>query len=144
MARPDEKAAFADRLRKALQSAGVRPSPTVVAHEFNRRSAGASITPHSARNWLLGNALPTQDKLRVLADWLQVSPNALRFGAATLKVHLGEADTMAADLDMADREMLRRYLNLRPLERRLVREFVDHLNTSSLVRRGLPWAPSGG
>ena len=50
--------AFADRLRRALAAAGVRPSPTVVANEFNLRHWGRSITPHTARNWLLGQALP--------------------------------------------------------------------------------------
>ena len=66
MERIAESQAFSERLRKALEAAGVRPSPTLVANEFNLRHWGRSITPHTARNWLLGQALPTQDKLVVL------------------------------------------------------------------------------
>ena len=92
MAPVPETLAFADRLRRALEAAGVRPSPTVVANEFNLRYWGRSITPHTARNWLLGQALPTQDKLVVLAEWLQVSPDELRFGKASGGARLSEAD----------------------------------------------------
>ena len=66
MAPIPETQAFAERLRRALDAAGVRPSPTVVANEFNLRHWGRSITPHTARNWLLGQAFPTQDKLCLL------------------------------------------------------------------------------
>ena len=75
-----ETSAFSERLRLALQGVGVRPSPTLVANEFNLRYWGKSITSHTARNWLLGKSIPTQDKLRVLADWLHVSPDELRYG----------------------------------------------------------------
>jgi hypothetical protein len=49
-----ENQAFAERLRQALKGIGVRPSPTLVANEFNLRYWGKSITSHTARNWLLG------------------------------------------------------------------------------------------
>ncbi|MEO5661563.1 MAG: hypothetical protein ABIQ90_17470 [Polaromonas sp.] len=74
-----ETKAFADRLRLALQGIGIRPSPAPVANEFNLRYWGKSITPNRALNWLLGKSISTQDKLRVLADWLQVSPDELRW-----------------------------------------------------------------
>ncbi|NCA02772.1 MAG: hypothetical protein EBS87_11545, partial [Sphingomonadaceae bacterium] len=45
-----EAEAFAQRLKKALDSCNVRPSPTIVANEFNLRYWGRSITPHTARN----------------------------------------------------------------------------------------------
>ena len=35
---------------------------------------------HAARKWLVGEAIPTQDKLRTLADWLHVPIDWLRFG----------------------------------------------------------------
>ena len=121
---PSETEAFATRLKQALEGVGVRISPTVVANEFNLRHWGRSITPHTARNWLLGKAIPTQDKLRVLADWLQVSPDELRFGRSGGVVMPAEASTDPASLGMADREMLSRYLGLDVNDRKTVREVV--------------------
>lgn len=124
MATPTETEAFALRLRHALEAVGVRASPTVVANEFNLRYWGRSVTPHTARNWLLGKAIPTQDKLRVLAEWLQVSPDELRFGGSA-PVNVATEDGLAPQaLDMADREMLRRYLQLSAAERKTVRDVV--------------------
>ncbi len=96
-----ETEAFAQRLKQALAGSGVRASPTIVANEFNTRYWGRSITPHTARNWLLGKAMPTQDKLRVLADWLQVSPDELRFGRSGEAVKAAEATAEPASLNMA-------------------------------------------
>ena len=44
-----ETQAFAERLRLALKGMGMRPSPSLVANEFNLRYWGKSITPHTAR-----------------------------------------------------------------------------------------------
>ncbi len=124
MSSSTETLAFAARLKSALESSGVRTSPTVIAHEFNLRFWGRSITPHTARNWLLGHSLPTQDKLRVLADWLQVAPDELRFGRGPGKLRVQERDGQIDDLNLADREMLTRYLSLAPTARRTVRDVV--------------------
>ena len=61
------------------------------------------MTGTSARNWLLGKSIPTQDKLRVLADWLHVSPDELHCG------------TVVPVLTVQDRDTLGRYMKL-PLE----------------------------
>lgn len=135
MARVPESQAFSERLRKALEAMGVRPSPTVVANEFNLRYWGRSITAHTARNWLLGQALPTQDKLVVLADWLQVSPDELRFGQQNAVLRLSESDTEFEQLDMADREMLKRYLTLSRGDRKTVREVVAAMATANAARK---------
>jgi len=124
MAPIPETQAFADRLRHALEVMGVRPSPTAVANEFNLRYWGRSVTPHTARNWLLGKSMPTQDKLVVLAEWLQVSPDELRFGHASLAPRLLDADAQFEKLDMADREMVARYLTLSAADRKTVRDVV--------------------
>lgn len=71
---------FAQRLREALALRGRKPSPTALEREFNLRYLGQPITVHAARKWLLGLALPTQDKLQVLARWLDVSEDWLRWG----------------------------------------------------------------
>ena len=119
-----ESQQFADRLRSALESSGVRASPTVVANAFNLRYQGRSITPHTARNWLLGKVMPTQDKLRVLADWLQVSPDELRFGRAPGKSFVFELNSGPMDVNLADRELIERYLSLSQAERKTIRDVV--------------------
>jgi len=68
----NENQAFAARLRQALKWAGMWPSPALLANEFNLRYWGKSITANTARNWLLGQFIPMQDKLRVLSEWLHV------------------------------------------------------------------------
>lgn len=63
MPQTNEFQAFAQRLRLALESTGIRLSPSFVANEFKLRNWGRSITPQTARNWLMGNSMPTEDKL---------------------------------------------------------------------------------
>lgn len=77
----NQASGFALRLREALQQRGKKPSPTALEREFNLRYRGQPITMHAARKWLLGLALPTQDKLEVLARWLDVSIDWLRWGS---------------------------------------------------------------
>jgi hypothetical protein len=134
MGTTSETEAFAQRLRLTLEACAVRVSPTVVANEFNLRYWGRSITPHTARNWLLGKALPTQDKLRVLADWLQVSPDELRFGRQGGGHLIGEPDAQFDALNMADREMLSRYLALPVAQRKTVRDVVEALSLAAAVK----------
>lgn len=135
MATTTETEAFAQRLKQALEGGGVRTSPTVVANEFNLRYWGRSITPHTARNWLLGKSIPTQDKLRVLAEWLQVSPDELRFGSHLANTRISEADAGFERLDMADREMVHRYLALTVADRKTVREVVTALALAASVKK---------
>ncbi len=78
-----ERDAFSQRLRGALARVGDDgSSPTRLAREFNRRYPGEPITLHSARKWLLGESMPAQDKVRVLAEWLGVSAEWLRYGGS--------------------------------------------------------------
>lgn len=135
MAIPSETEAFAQRLKQALEGSGVRASPTVVANEFNLRYWGRSITPHTARNWLLGKSIPTQDKLRVLSEWLQVSPDELRFGNQRATSVMSEADASFERLDMADREMVHRYLALNVADRKTVREVVTALSIAAIAKK---------
>ena len=134
MSSSNETQAFAQRLKQALEASGVRISPTVVANEFNLRYWGRSVTPHTARNWLLGKSIPTQDKLRVLADWLQVGPDELRFGQVASVPKGSENMDLGGDLNMADREMLNRYMSLSVQDRKTAREVVAALQVASRIR----------
>jgi transcriptional regulator with XRE-family HTH domain len=76
-----EREGFSERLQQALRGAEYSPdSPTQLAREFNVRFEGRPITVHAARKWLVGEAIPTQEKLRTLAQWLGVPAEWLRFG----------------------------------------------------------------
>jgi len=130
-----EPQAFAERLHQALAGIGFRPSPTRVAQEFNQRFKGRNVTTHTVRNWLLGQAIPTQDKLRVLAQWLQISPDELRFGSASSS----ETSVLpGSPMDMADQEMVRRYLGLPLAGRRTVRDVVMALSQANNLSSQAP------
>lgn len=83
----------------------------------------------------MGKSIPTQDKLRVLAEWLQVSPDELRFGKASATVPRGISDSLQESLNLADREMLVRYLSLSISDKKTVRDVVEALHTASTVKK---------
>ena len=129
-----ETHAFTERLRLALKGVGIWPSPTVVANEFNLRYWGKSITSHTARNWLLGKSIPMQDKLRVLADWLHVSADELRFGTVAATFRAQDSGTDMAVLTMQDRDMLARYMTLSLENRKTVCDVVVALAVAAAVK----------
>ena len=129
-----ETQAFAERLRLALKGIGIRPSPALVANEFNLRYWGKSITANTARNWLLGKSIPTQDKLRVLADWLHVSPDELRYGTLAPSFKAQDSGAELAMLTMQDREMLARYLTLSLEDRKTVCDVVVALAVAASLK----------
>ena len=125
-----ERRDFSDRLQKALLMRGYEPnSPTKLAREFNSRYDGRPVTVHAVRKWLLAEAIPVQDKLRTLADWLGIDVTWLRFGDAPQdRMHLVAANSGAPSQDMQLMEELRL---LDPQHRHIAREIVRallHLN----------------
>ena len=82
MTATEERASFSRRLKEALRKARVEARPTRLARDFNLRHHGDPVTTQTARKWLHGRALPTQDKLRTLAQWLEAPPHWLRYGEA--------------------------------------------------------------
>ena len=81
MALVDEKQAFSRRLRDSLKRAQpAAEGPAAIAREFNLRYEGTPVTVQAVRKWVSGRALPSQDKIRALALWLDVSPPWLRYG----------------------------------------------------------------
>src|SRR3982074_316746 len=110
-----EREDFSARLQQALRNANYSPdSPTQLAREFNVRFSGRPITVHAARKWLVGEAIPTQEKLRTLAQWLGVPAEWLRFGggaetasgtSSDLPTRFESADVkLIADLQLLDEQ----------------------------------------
>lgn len=121
----DEKTEFSQRLRKAIEDAGYSLRPTILEREFNTRYWGRSVTVQAVRRWLRGEAIPSQDKLQVLAEWLKIEPHALRFGEeAALSIRTKRKQWDEA-LDYRERETIEAYLSLPLPQRKIVREVIQ-------------------
>lgn len=75
-----ERAQFAERLKQSLANLGYAPRPSRLITIYNARSNDAPISLHALRKWLTAESIPTQPRLCVLASWLKVTPEWLRYG----------------------------------------------------------------
>jgi hypothetical protein len=75
-----ELAQFAERVVTALVVRGMPVSATGLQRVFNEQNSDLAISVHAARKWITGESIPTQARLRALADVLQVPATWLRFG----------------------------------------------------------------
>ncbi|WP_256930674.1 transcriptional regulator [Pseudomonas sp. ABC1] len=114
---------FAERLHAALINAGYEPRPSVLEREFNLRYWGKPLTLHAVRRWLRGEALPTEDKMLVLAQWLRIDPQTLRFGDEVPE-RIGRENDQLAGLAHQERETLEAFLKLSHGRRKLVRDII--------------------
>jgi transcriptional regulator with XRE-family HTH domain len=121
----DEKTEFSQRLRKAIEDAGYSLRPTVLEREFNTRYWGRSVTVQAVRRWLRGEAIPSQDKLQVLAEWLKIEPHALRFGEQAAESIRTKRKQWDEALDYRERETIEAYLSLPLPQRKIVREVIQ-------------------
>ena len=121
-------AEFATRLEQALKSKAVRNSPTVLANLFNDAFDGRPVTPHTARNWLLGKSLPTQDKLVLLAKLLGTSSEHLRYGRHSEKtLMISNYDGTETELTISQQQFVKDYLRLSISKQLLISELVCEL-----------------
>ena len=81
--------------------------------------------------------MPTQDKLRVLSAWLQVSPDELRFGRAPGKTYVFEMNNGPIKMGLADREMVDRYLSLPLEQRKTIRDVVSAFVMATVAEKML-------
>jgi hypothetical protein len=123
-----ERENFSARLQQALKNADYSPdSPTQLAREFNVRFSGHPITVHAARKWLVGEAIPTQEKLRTLALWLAVPAEWLRFGGERLEEgQLGDNSSAALPnrFESGDVKLLADLQRLDERSRSIAREVI--------------------
>ncbi|MEY3264433.1 MAG: hypothetical protein RL717_1910 [Pseudomonadota bacterium] len=125
-----ERLLFSERLQQALRHAEYSPdSPTQLAREFNVRFEGNPVTVHAARKWLQGESIPTQEKLRALASWLDVPADWLRFGSVERDAG-GEGKSN--QISPRDAKLLSRLQKLDEHHRQIAEEFLR-----TLVRVGL-------
>ena len=125
----DEREQFALRLNDALRATGLSELALAdFVREFNLRADGARVTRGAVRKWMLAEAIPTQERVHVLAKWLAVSPEWLRFGdgkqPASIAAQLGDN---AKALSTGDRVFLDDLRSLSSKDQALMRSLLDTL-----------------
>jgi hypothetical protein len=115
---------FSERLKSAMVSAGYLPRPAVLEREFNLRWHGKPMTLHGVRRWLLGETIPGQDKILVLAEWLGISPQLLRYGAEVEQRIEDRQTQLEQALRSQERDVIAAYLNLPQIQRKAIREII--------------------
>jgi transcriptional regulator with XRE-family HTH domain len=73
--------------------------------------------------WLNGQAIPSQEKLQVLAEWLAVEPQALRYGEETIRAVKAKKDRWAT-MAPEDRDLVDALLALPVARKKIVKEVI--------------------
>lgn len=120
----DEKTEFAERLKAAMCAAGYPDRPSVLEREFNSRYWGRSVSFQAVSRWLRGQAIPSQEKLLVLAEWLQVEPQALRFGERAARNIRETRGRWEDSRHYQERETFEAFLALPAEQRKIVHEVI--------------------
>jgi transcriptional regulator with XRE-family HTH domain len=120
----DEQFNFSKRLKTAMQGAGYTARASVLEREFNLRYWGKSVTLQAVRRWLNGEAVPTQDKLKTLAEWLDVDPHWLRFGERLHGSVQEQRKRWDVNMTQEERAVVEAFMALAPDKRKIVGEVV--------------------
>jgi hypothetical protein len=116
-----ERALFAERLVQALTAAGVETGATAVKRAFNERSQLPPVTVHAARKWLMGESIPTHDRLQALATLAGVSASWLRFGE-------GIGDNASKSLSAQEQLLIKNYRKIGQEAQRQVSAIVSSMS----------------
>lgn len=130
----DEKREFAKRLKQALKLGPKKiETPSELAAQFDL--LGKPVTAQGAQKWLTGTAMPTPDKIAVLAKWLNVSEKWLRYGSTDEVQPPRRAVTMREphQPSAAEWTFLERLRRMPEARRRLVEDLVEQLSLDAEV-----------
>lgn len=116
---------FAARLVQCLQQTGRSTSPTHLAAEFNAYFSGTSVHMHACRKWLLGESIPTQEKLVVLAQMLGVTAEWLRYGVKGKQAM--EVSNTPYRVSRRDASLLSSYQRLSARDQQVVASLIKSL-----------------
>lgn len=131
----EEQAQFAARLRAALREAGIEESAVALMKRFNSRYGGASVTSQAVSGWLLGKSMPRQDKLRALADLLDVDLVYLQTGEGRSRSLREEPPSWPEAVNAEERATIEAYLRLPVARRQLVTRLVEALAEAARGRK---------
>lgn len=129
----EEVLAFTRRLASRLKDQGKTLSPTALAREFNLRWRGTPITVNATRKWLTGEAIPTLDKLTVLAHLLDVSEDWLRWGDKSVQEPVNNLYSQAVAISQkamasaAEKSFVQDFMLLSPVNKKLVGAVMEVL-----------------
>lgn len=136
-----EREGFAQRLNDSLAAAGMKKSPTHLAREFNVRSSASPVTGHAVRKWMFGEAIPTQDRLLILAEILETTPHWLRFGEGAGKEKLRTIrGPVPREIALMFEDIRRLDSSSRDLLDTLVQKMLNHQEALTPNRPSLPSA----
>ena len=115
----EEKQSFSKRLKIALRAAAPK-AQTVneIAIQFNLRHEQEPVSNQAVHKWLIGQAIPSREKIETLAKWLNVSTEWLRTGHDAII-----ADTTLSALSHI---MLNRFVSLSERQQLVVIELIDN------------------
>lgn len=120
----DQKLEFAQRLRTAMQAAGLEPRPAVLLNLFNTHYWGRSVTFQAVSRWLRGESIPEQDKLITLAEVLKIEPEVLRFGEGVRHSVQQHRQRWEQGVGYLERETFDAFLQLPAAQRKIIREVI--------------------
>lgn len=120
----DNKLEFSQRLRNAMQVAGLEARPAVLLNLFNSKYWGRSVSFQAVSRWLRGEAIPGQDKLLVLADILNIQPEVLRFGEGVRNTLEQRQRRWEQGVGYLERETFDAFLQLPAAQRKIIREII--------------------
>jgi hypothetical protein len=117
----NEQVAFSERLRAALQRAGLGESPVELVRLL-ARFGGEPVSQQAVSGWLKGRAMPRQANLRALAKMLSVEPQQLQYGDDGKRVRESRGEWR---LDPRDQLAIEAFLQLPPVQRKLLRQLIE-------------------
>ncbi len=121
----DQKAEFGERLRAAMTQAGYALRPIALERESNCSYWGRSATLQAARRrWLRGEAIPAQEKSQVLADWLRIEPQILRFREHVVLSARAKQKSWEDAVTGPEREVREAFINLPAPQKKVAREVI--------------------
>ena len=124
MKNDDEKTLFAKRLALAMQSKGYEVKASILEREFNLNYSGKPMTLHGVRKWLIGEAIPSGDKLLTLAKWLEIPPEELILNK-NIQVAIQQRDTRwKQELGYKDKEVFEAYTQLSSPHKKIIRDII--------------------
>ena len=131
----NEKLLFAQRLMTAMQAQGYQPKPAILEREFNLRHFGEPVTLQGVRKWLIGESIPSADKLLTLAKWLNISPEELAFNRNMKKAIEQREARWQEEIGYQDKEIFDAFIKLPAPQKKVIREVIVAFAKATTVQK---------